>query len=95
MKTEFSDERQRAEQKLAQEVTADFEARRAERMKLERKWQLNINFIGGNQYCGINPAGDIEEEEKSYGWQPRRVFNRIAPTVELPSAKLARIRTAH
>lgn len=94
MKTDFSDERQRAEQKLAQEVTADFEARRAERMKLERKWQLNINFIGGNQYCGINAAGDIEEEEKSYGWQPRRVFNRIAPTVELRCAKLARIRPA-
>lgn len=93
-RADFSDERQKAEQKLADEVTADFERRREERKRLERAWELNMNFVCGNQYCGINSVGEIEEEEKYYGWQPRRVFNRIAPTVELRCAKLARIRPA-
>ena len=35
---------------VVREVTEDFEARRAARRNLERGWQLNMNFIGGNQY---------------------------------------------
>lgn len=62
-RADFSDERQKAEQKLADEVTADFERRREERKRLERAWELNMNFVCGNQYCGINSVGEIEEEE--------------------------------
>lgn len=93
-RTDFSDEKAKAEARLAQEVEDDFLSRRADRKKLERGWELNMDFVSGRQYCGINSAGEIEEEEKAYGWQPRRVFNRIAPTVELRCAKLARIRPA-
>ena len=94
MQTNSVDEKVKAEQRLAAEVEEDFLARRARRKRLERAWQLNEEFIAGRQYCGINTAGELEEEEKTYGWQPRRVFNRIAPTVELRCAKLSRMRPA-
>ena len=79
---------------IVEDVQADFSARQNDRKRLERGWELDMNFLCGNQYCGINPAGELVEEEKNYGWQPKRVFNRIAPTVELRCAKLARIRPA-
>ncbi len=82
----------KAEQDLVDEVTRDFLRRQEDRRFLERGWQLNMNFMCGNQYCDVNARGEIEEEPKSYYWQNRRVFNYIAPTVETRCAKLARIR---
>ncbi len=79
---------------LVEDVEADFAERQKERAALEREWELDMNFLSGNQYCGINSAGEIEEEEREYGWQPKRVFNRIAPTIELRCSRLARIRPA-
>lgn len=90
----FTDEKAEAERKLVEEVQADFAERQSERKRIERGWELDMNFLCGNQYCGLNTAGEIEEEQAAYGWQPRRVFNHIAPTVELRCAKLARIRPA-
>ncbi len=84
----------KAERALAEEVTKDFLRRQEDRRFLERGWQLNMNFMCGNQYCDVNARGEIEEEPKSYFWQNRRVFNYIAPTVETRCAKLARIRPA-
>ena len=66
-RTDFSDEKAKAEARLAQEVEDDFLSRRADRKKLERGWELNMDFVSGRQYCGINSAGEIEEEEKAYG----------------------------
>lgn len=63
-------------------IYADFEARRAARKPLERSWELNVNFFEGNQYCDISPSGEIDEEEKQFYWQTRRVFNQIAPIVD-------------
>lgn len=83
-----------AEEQLAEEVTADFKARQEERRLLERGWQLNMNFLSGNQYCDVNALGEIEEEEKRYYWQTRRVFNYIAPTVDTRCSKLTRMRPA-
>ena len=83
-----------AEEKLAEEVTNDFLTRQQERRLLERGWQLNLNFVNGNQYCDINSKGEIFEEEKSYYWQARRVFNHIASIVDLRCSKLGRIRPA-
>ena len=94
MKRDGREERKKAEERLVREIEEDFEARREERRRTERKWELNIGFIAGRQYCGLNAAGEIEDEDKAFGWQPRRVFNHIAPTVELRCAKLARIRPA-
>ena len=49
---------------LAAEIEEDFLRRREERKSLERKWQLNMNFVRGNQYCDLDRAGDIVEEDK-------------------------------
>ncbi len=83
-----------AEQKLVLDVEQDFATRQRERRSLEAGWELNMNFLCGNQYCGINASLEIEEDKKGYYWQTRRVFNNIAPTVEVRLAKLARIRPA-
>ncbi len=78
--------------KLAEEVEADFLQRQQERKPLERSWQLNMNFVCGNQYCDIDASGEVTEEEKQYFWQSRRVFNHIAPIVDTRLSKLSRIR---
>ena len=79
---------------LAAEIEEDFLRRREERRTLERRWQLNMNFVSGNQYCDLDGAGEIIEEDKKYYWQFRRVFNHIAPIVDTRLSKLARIRPA-
>ena len=82
------------EELLAEEVTEDFLRRQEERRILERGWQLNMNFVAGKQYCDVNSSGEIYEEEKSYFWQTKRVFNHIAAIVDLRCSKLGRIRPA-
>ncbi len=84
--------RERYEKDLVNEVTADFEKRREERRLLERQWNLNVNYLSGNQYAEINPCGEIYESEKDYYWQGRAVYNHIAPIVETRTAKLSRVR---
>lgn len=83
---------EKAEELLVEEVKQDFAKRQEERRALERGWQLNMNFLSGNQYCDVNSLGEIENEPSGYFWQTRRVFNYIAPTVDMRCAKLARIR---
>ncbi len=80
------------EERLALEVEEDFLRRRSERKALERSWQLNMNFVCGNQYCDLDAAGEIYEEDKRYFWQDRRVFNHVAPTMDIRLSKLSRIR---
>ncbi len=86
------EERERAAKRLAQEVTEDFEGRRQARRRMESGWLLNMNFLSGNQYCDIAAQGGVEEEDKRYYWQSRRVFNHIAPTVEARLAKLEKLK---
>ena len=83
-----------AKDALAAEIEEDFLRRREERRSLERRWQLNMNFVCGNQYCDLDGAGEIIEEDKKYYWQFRRVFNHIAPIVDTRLSKLSRIRPA-
>ncbi len=90
--TDGERERKKAEEKLVAEVTADFKRRQEERRFIERGWELNMNFLSGNQYCDVNPFGDIEDESPAYMWQQRRVYNYIAPTVDTRCSKLSRIR---
>lgn len=96
MNQQKQDVRERAEEKrkaaLAQEITADFERRRAMRKSLERGWQLNMNFVSGNQYCDISAQGEIEEQDAEFYWQSRRTFNHIAPTMDTRLARLAKVR---
>ena len=51
---------------LVNEIKTDFERRREERRSLEQQWNLNINYLSGNQYCEISPTGDVLEEENYY-----------------------------
>ncbi len=82
------------EERLAGEVENDFLRRQQERKSLERRWQLNMNFVGGNQYCDFDAKGEISEEGKDYFWQQRLAFNHIAPIIDTRLSKLSYIRPA-
>lgn len=82
------------EEKLAEEVERDFLERQTARKRLERGWQININFVNGKQYCGLDAKGEIFEEEKDYYWQDKRVFNHIASIVDIRLSKLSHVRPA-
>ena len=90
--TDSNDKKAREEAELVAEVCADFKRRQEERRRIERGWQLNINFVNGNQYCDVNPLGEIEGESGGYFWQQRRVFNYIAPTIDMRCCRLSGIR---
>ncbi len=94
MNFDIEDAAEKKRREIVKDVMQDFSARQQDRRLLERGWQLDMNFLCGNQYCDINRLGEIEEVGKAYYWQPRRVFNYIAPTIETRCAKLARIRPA-
>lgn len=79
---------------LIKDILSDFETRQEERRAIEKRWELNMNFLCGNQYCDVNALGEIEQEKDGYFWQTKRVFNYIAPTVDTRCAKLARVRPA-
>ena len=75
--------------KIVEEVLEDYASRREARKSLEMQWQLNINFMMGNQYSFIAPNGGIKEDEKQYFWQEKEVFNQIAPIVETRISKIS------
>ena len=74
---------------IVEEVVKDYLSRREARLSLEKQWQLNINFLMGNQYSYIASNGDIREDDKQYFWQEREIFNHIAPIVETRISKIA------
>lgn len=76
--------------KLVEDVVNDYLQRREARRSLEAQWQLNINFMLGNQYSYIMSNGAINEDEKQYFWQEKEVFNHVAPIVETRISKICR-----
>ncbi len=78
----------KSNQKLIEEVKKDYISRREARRSLEAQWQLNINFMMGNQYSYIASNQTIREDEKEYFWQEKEVFNHIAPIVETRISKI-------
>ena len=54
------------QKELVSEVWKDFKNRQEERKPFETQWQLNINFLIGNQYCGINANNILKEMDKQY-----------------------------
>ncbi len=79
----------KSNQKLVEEIKADYLSRREKRLSLERQWQLNINFMMGNQYSYIASNGSLREDDKQYFWQEKEVFNHIAPIVETRISKIS------
>lgn len=76
---------------LVKGVREDYLKRSSERAPLERQWELNLNFLMGNQYCDILSNGDIGEIDRQYYWQERKVFNHIAPIIESRLSKFNKI----
>ncbi len=77
---------------IVKDVKQDFEKRQKARKSIERQWQLNMNFLSGNQYCGITAFGEVEDFQKQYFWQEREVYNHIAPILEQRRSRLTTIR---
>lgn len=76
---------------IAKFVKDEFTRRQKERLPFELQMRLNINFHDGNQYSIIDDQrGTIEEKDKLYYWEVRRVYNHIAPIVDTRLAKLSR-----
>lgn len=73
-------------------VLEDFKKRQYERKCFETQWQLNMNFLMGNQFCNIGYGGEIEESDKQYFWQEREIFNHISPIIDIRLAKLSKIK---
>ncbi len=90
---QIDDERERQAfiEQTVKQVTADFERRQKERLPFERQWELNLNFLRGNQYCSIDKRGEVSEDDKEFFWQSREVYNHIATIVETRLAKFARV----
>ena len=78
---------------IVADVRKDYERRREDRKPLELQWQLNMNFVNGNQYMQIMPTGEVEEFGKQYFWQEREVYNHIASVLETRMSKLVRVNT--
>jgi len=78
-------------EEIVAQVKQDFKNRQEARLPFELNWQLNMNFVAGNQYCQIGRSG-IEREDKDYFWQRREVYNHIASVYETRLAKLSRVR---
>ena len=83
---------EKRKKELVEDIQRDFSARREARRMLEQGWRMNMNFVSGNQYCFVNPSGELEEEDPAFYWQSRRCFNHIAPTVETRIARLSKVR---
>jgi len=77
---------------IVNDILQDLENRSKDRKQYELAWELNMNFMLGNQYSLINNAGEIEESPKNYYWEEREVYNHIAPIIESRLAKLGKVR---
>lgn len=76
---------------IVEETKQDFISRQNERKPFEAVWNLNKNFLMGNQYAWVNKLSEVEEYDKQYFWQEREVFNHIAPIIEARLAKLCTV----
>lgn len=90
-KTKKDNKQEKFIEEIVSETRAELEKRRALRLPLERQWELNLNFLNGNQYSDINSKGDIVEDGKRFYWQARGVYNHIATLIETRLAKLSKI----
>jgi len=80
------------QQELINKIKDDFKKRCEERKSFEAQWQLNMNFLMGNQYCSIGYNNNVEDYDKQYFWQEQQVFNHIASIIETRLAKLKTVR---
>ena len=79
-------------EKIVKEVLDDFKQRAQARKSFDLIWEINMNFLMGNQYCNIGYGGELEEQERQFFWQEREVFNHIAPIYDMRFAKLSKVK---
>ena len=73
-------------------IDKELEWRKTERQPLELQWQLNSNFLIGNQYCDVNLiTGTVESYEAPQDWMQHEPFNQIAPLIETRLAHLQKV----
>lgn len=90
MKKNMEEQRKK---KLVAFVGQELQRRAAERAPFELQWQLNMNFVHGNQYCDVAwPSGELYDIDKQYYWQEREVFNHIAPIIDVRLSRLSQVR---
>lgn len=76
---------------IVSEIKKEHERRREDRIPFELQWQLNTEFLNGNQYCDINEVTrQIDETPFAYDDEEREVFNVIAMKIEARQAKLSK-----
>ena len=85
-------DREEFEKNYVAEILEDFRARQLDRKIYETKWQMDINYYIGNQYCVVDGKGDVVDNYKQYMWEEREVYNHIAPIIELRLSKLSKVR---
>ena len=74
------------------QIVNSLNERKEARHPLENQWNLNNNFISGNQFCDINTATQtIEQEPEVYEWMERETFNRISSIVETRISNLKKL----
>lgn len=73
-------------------IDKELERRKNERQPLELQWQLNYNFLIGNQFCDINlVTHEIETYEAAQPWMQHESYNCIAPLIETRLAHLQKV----
>lgn len=80
------------EEDLVNEIYLDYQRRKEEKRPYELSFELNMNFVAGNQNTYITSNGNLQTIKKEYPFEKREVFNHCAPIVETRLAKLARVR---
>lgn len=75
---------------LASFVNKEYKRRLEERQPFEQKWRMNIAYIEGYQYLvpGAVGTNQLMEAPALFWWEQRRVFNHIAPNIEVRIARL-------
>jgi len=78
-----------ARAQAAEMVNTDFKRRLEERLPFELQWRHNIAMLEGHQYLLPNYyTGTLVDEPLMYWYEQRRVFNHIAPNIEVRIARL-------
>lgn len=88
-----TEKEEKRQAKSAEEAIAfvhkEAKRRHFQRASFELQWQLNTNFLYGNQHCDINVHRmKVENYQPMYDYLSREVYNRIAPLLETRLANL-------
>lgn len=77
---------------IVSDIMSKLEKRKGDRRTFELQWQLNANFLIGNQYCEINPmTGTVENYERDMLKSEHGIFNRIAPLIQTRIANIKKV----